>query len=332
MKLISIHKSFLTIILNQLIDIEVNCQNSLLPGTTLSANVCFKCNSNDGTGGDCFHNPTGNCNSNTKYCYIQLLSEGDNMKKNLRRGCVGDDLVPSQEICTNNLQACIACSIGDKCNNKNFNNERCIKTEYAVNNPIIGSNEQSSVECPISLDPLGCYHFERNGMVNKGCVSSLDKKLQNEIKSSKDCEICFGPNCNSKLSRMRKCIYCDGPTDLNCADTPQLHQTINCEDSCLVGVDVNGFTHRQCASNQLNDTQQYPNGFDLCQNDSCNANIFPNNRLKCFQCNGDIDCSFRTSNVTAQRSSVCQMFSRYDQCYTHFGTGKQNNPYFQLTK
>lgn len=275
------------------------------------------------------------CNSiNTRSCYIYL--SGDNSQKILRRGCVDpqDPYVNSQGACIN-PDLCVVCSNADKCNSKELRKERCINAEYTINNSIVTPSESSSVDCPISLDPLGCYHFERSGSVSKGCVSSLTKQLRDEIRSSRDCEICFGNNCNSKLTRIRKCFQCDGTISSNCSEVP-VQQVPNdlCSsksDSCLVGIDVNGYTQRICASSQTTDYHlRFPNGFELCQNDSCNANVFPTSRLKCFHCNGDADC--HSTNTVSKRPVACQVYSRNDECYSYFDKGTfYHNHDFDLT-
>lgn len=308
-------------------EIGVNAQytNSIIGNGTPSASNCLKCDSSIDSV-ECIYQPnyTKMCISNTRNCYIHLSEV--NSQKVLRRGCVDpqDPNVNNQLACTN-PDICVVCVNGNKCNSKELRKERCINAEYTINSPMITPSESSSVECPTSLDPLGCYHFERSGSVTKGCVSSLTKQLRDEIRSSRDCEICFGNNCNSKLTRIRKCIQCDGTISANCSEIP-VQQVSNdfCSsqsDSCLVGIDVNGYTHRICASSQTSDYHlRYPNGFELCQNDSCNANAFPSNRLKCFHCNGDVD-NCHTTN-TFKRPTACQIYSRNDECYTYFDKGK----------
>lgn len=280
----------------------------------------MECASN--SDGDCLHNPKQNlaCSSD-RYCFTHLSDEGV-----LRRGCVNaaDRYVTRPEDC-DNTDKCVVCSNEAKCNRANIREEYCIKAEYTTANPIV-PNDSSSVQCPITLESLGCYHLERNGTISKGCMSSLNRAAQNEYKNSRDCEICFGRNCNSKIIRNRKCAFCYGSTYVNCAEYPAHHESIDCSyqsSACLVGIDQSGYTHRTCASNQTYDSQRFPNGYELCQSDLCNTNDFPSNRLKCFQCHGDNECNFKLPNATGKfRPKACQIFSKTDQCYTHFGKGK----------
>lgn len=282
------------------------------------ATQCLGCTANKEGDGDCMHKPRQDltCYSDGGYCFIHLSDEGV-----LRRGCVNESnrYVTRPEDCAKS-DKCVVCFNESKCNRKDIQEEYCIKAEYTTANPIV-PNEPPSVPCPVTLESPGCYHLERNGTISKGCMSSLNKQLQNEYKSSKDCEICFGKNCNSKIVRNRKCVFCYGSTYVNCADNSTHRDSIDCSyqsNACLVGIDKNGYAHRSCASNQTHDLQRFPNGFELCQSDLCNANDFPRNRLKCFQCHGDNDCSFKSPNATGSlRPKVCQVFSNMDQCYTY---------------
>lgn len=283
---------------------------------------CFECISK-GNAIDCLNDPKKDAKCTSKeYCYI--YTDGNSY---VGRGCVKDDdlFVKDKEFCEQQPEKCLLCSENAFCNGKKIQEEHCINTEYGTNNV---ANDQQSKVCPMkTLRHLGCYHMEKNNYVKKGCMSDLDEKMRIECHTqSNDCEICFGDNCNSKVVRHRLCIYCSDESDINCAEPSELYAIkdfSNISSSCLVGIDKDGYTHRLHGTNVAHDNNQFPNGFDICHSDSCNNIVYPSNRLKCFQCQGEADCDFQT-NVSKEKSQpkVCEIYSTKDECYTYFDEGK----------
>lgn len=212
------------------------------------------------------------------------------------------------------------CSEHDNCNDKPFQVENCYKLDYQTSNPIM-LNDTRSVNCLLTMNPMGCYHFERNEYVEKGCISDLNQQKQNEYKNSVDCELCFQKNCNSKVVRELRCYHCDNSTNINCAEPTELTTPIDYShysSSCLIGIDKNGFTHRSWGSNQTYDSQRFPGGFETCLGSSCNSQIYPRDRLKCIQCHGNAQCHMKASDSEEKlQPKVCNIYNRDDFCFTY---------------
>lgn len=254
------------------------------------------------------------------HCYVY------NDKRTIRRGCIGKDdkFVKEKKFCDENKEICLSCAGKSLCNDIKLEVDQCFQVEYNKSNLPSENNWPPFSKCPVkTLKPVGCYHMEKNDIVVKGCISNLDV----DCKSDKNCEVCFGEKCNSKVTSHRECVYCNESVNANCAETSELSSTADCSkisNSCLVGVDANGYTHRLCAANHGNNANAFPKGFEICHNDLCNNRTYPANRMKCFQCQGDNnDCTLQTPESKKKLySKVCEIFSDKDECYTYIEDGK----------
>lgn len=86
----------------------------------------------------------------------------------------------------------------------------------------------------------------------------------------------------------------------------------------MTGIDQDGYTHRRCGSkHQHANGIEFPNDmYAVCQGDSCNTEIFPENRLQCYRCNGEKECDFMPPSTPAALMP-CGVFSEFDQCYAY---------------
>lgn len=100
--------------------------------------------------------------------------------------------------------------------------------------------------------------------------------------------------------------------DKQCAQGKS-NKTIECPDYscyCLVGIDSNGYTHRSCSSMKLYDERTYPNGYEICFGDYCNDQIFPENRLLCYQ-----------QNAPDTKPTPCKIYSKDEDCIVYVDEG-----------
>lgn len=235
----------------------------------------------------------------------------------------GDDYVTTPEFCTNRKGKCILCSNQERCNNHKIIDEKCYKAKYDISNPII-MNDKYSEKCIISLENLGCYHLEKDDKVEKGCMSNLDDKTRDLYKADKDVEICHRENCNSMVVRELECFQCSNEKDINCAEPTALSKTKDCSQvssSCLVGIDKNGTTHRICGTTEQDAKDKFEK-YDSCSGKTCNDYVFPKDRLKCLQCQGDSDCQLKTPDSKKNlQPKVCEIYADKEECYTYFEDG-----------
>lgn len=145
--------------------------------------------------------------------------------------------------------------------------------------------------------------------------------------NSEVCKICNGNSCNTK-NEFQKCYSCSSEIDPQCSKNPQLTSSKICDDYdsiCMVGIDEDGNTHRQCKNKESHTT-----GVDFrkdftCEANNCNVDIFPKDRMKCYQCVGN-ECSNALYSAEEVEDSLkpeaCSMFSKNDQCFTYIDQGK----------
>lgn len=262
-----------------------------------------------------------NCASDS-HCYIY------NDNKIIRRGCINKDdrYVSDKSFCDKNKDICISCDGPAYCNGNKLEIELCFQDTYNISVVPSGHESTPKIKCPIdSFESLGCYHMEKNDIVRKGCVSNLKDEDRKDCKDQKDCEICPGKICNSKVVRKRFCVHCNETVDANCAEPANIPKSTDCSyvsSFCIVGIDLNGYTHRNCGKNQTNGANEFPKGFEMCHSDLCNNKTYPDNRLNCYQCQGDADCNLQTPESKQKlHSKVCEIFSDKDQCYTYIEQG-----------
>lgn len=261
-------------------------------------------------------------------CYSRVVNG------TLYRGCVGDKIVGNfmsssytKSDCQNdeNCEICRSYS----CNDRVFS-DKCIKCS--------GSDLYSACRTDPNPDTMtvmcslrslsssdGCYLKISDDTYQRGCVTDLnyyDKKQCRENSDDSqqhkdDCQICNLPNCNQKIDFNSTCHQCDGEFSAQCIrgeDTIEIPCN-GFSKVCATGIDANGFSHRDCISNQYTSkSPQFPNGFQKCYKNLCNYDIFPNNRTQCYHCDG-IDCKYGPQENGSSILKPCLL--ERDICYTY---------------
>lgn len=141
------------------------------------------------------------------------------------------------------------------------------------------------------------------------------------------CKVCHGNSCNTR-KQFQECYSCSSETDSQCAKNPKLSSSKICDnyDSvCLVGIDENGQTRRQCKSEKSDSVENNFRKHFTCEDNKCNVNIFPKNRIKCYQCIGH-ECSnplgVGEGTENPKKPETCSVYSRHDECFTYVNKGK----------
>lgn len=92
----------------------------------------------------------------------------------------------------------------------------------------------------------------------------------------------------------------------------------------MTGIDEDGHINRRCSEKNKDENIDFPNGmFHVCSENKCNMNIFPENRLQCYRCNGEKECNFMSADdlVTTPELVPCGIFTEFDQCFAYLGEG-----------
>lgn len=238
----------------------------------------------------------------------------------VQRGCVGYERNGFNEMCRSQPTKCDLCqNDGLLCNN-NVINDMCIKCNSDIDpscydNPDIKDAFICSAHKK-SSNSSGCYlQITDDSRVIRGCVEELssDKEKDECRRQSSGCQMFLHKNCNIKKTLKQICYLCNGIMDEQCAQGKS-NKIIECPDYsswCLVGIDSDGFTHRSCSSMQLHDERSYPNGYETCFEDYCNDNIFPQNRLLCYQ-----------KDAPDAKAIACKIHSKDEECVAYVDEGR----------
>lgn len=293
----------------------------------LSAELeCYSCNSTK-LPVDCLfiddQSANSTCNSVLNRCYTIIVDD------HIHRGCGGDERFPDLD----SLQKCSDSAQCEICDNSYCNQKTvpdiCIKCNSSDSSLDCAKdgNGRTNLSVACSLGDLkqsqGCYLRVISDTFTKGCMQHLDSTDQKLCREqSENCQSCTFPNCNRKVHFNTTCYECDEEIDATCLQKVKERTQISCKGyskTCVAGTDVRGFMHRGCISyDKLNST--FPLGFKVCPDDLCNNQLYPFDRIICYQCEGKDDCE----DLTHNQSKICS--SQDDQCYAFLDNGMYNSP------
>lgn len=263
------------------------------------------------------------CESHPGQCYTALL------RGKVFRGCVGDEFYEK-------MHKSIKREDMKLCNNDRFCNQdtivdACIhcdsETDEKCKNPTLGMVQACSLK---STRGKGCYLKKLSEKsYERGCLEDLAQVEQLKCKDpeSTECQSCMDTNCNQKSVLNQKCFYCNGTIDSDCAEAKNQKVEITClgySSSCLVGVDNDGYAHRQCSTNEDEDKLRFPKGFNLCYGNLCNNQIPLKDWTKCYRCAGSAS---GCDNPGLHVPEVCRLYQ--DSCFFY---DKDRNFYLTIDK
>lgn len=167
-----------------------------------------------------------------------------------------------------------------------------------------------------------------------------DSEKEKCKKQTRTCKSCEGKDCNKK-KEFQKCIFCNSKENRECSSNTTI-TWLPCENylsTCLTGIDAHGVTHRRCSKDTEQDMQEFPhiNWIQVCLENLCNKNMFPSDRLQCYDCNGEDDCDFmeNTDDSSFRMARVlkpCAVLLKNDECYAYLGNGKFVNEHLYMYK
>lgn len=301
---------------------------------------CYVCNSTKDL--NCAINPSP---SDMKFCWnydsrcFSLIS-----KDHVTRGCLDDSDTSIKLQCGIEDGRCDICS-SPGCNGQKINMEKCVECYSSVDprcrtHPELMKDKICAKFLPKKRN--GCYlkivslnfphyeylnnklnNFQEGDKVNRGCLQDL--KLTNAthcIYNSDTCKSCTGTRCNER-AKYQECYSCNGENEPQCAKNAELTNIETCRNyrsSCGIEIDEKGFTHRGCLNQASNFRKKLSNNTFICDEDNCNVEIFPKDRLKCYQCSGNEEC-----NLDSIKPEPCTIYVKHDQCFTYLNKGEINH-------
>ncbi|XP_055375807.1 uncharacterized protein LOC129608355 [Condylostylus longicornis] len=207
---------------------------------------------------------------------------------------------------------------GDKCNNKCLNATKCVACDSS-DDPNCKNNPVDTKLKLCGPEESSCYTKIVNpskGIIKRDCGAPFDLNYTN---------LCQGDGCNNR--EIQKCYNCSSKTDPNCSKWVNSNGIVNeiCEtsnDECLIAITADQHTVRGCKSQNLYCNETEVNTCKSCAGPLCNSGLFPDTRLKCYQCRDSDVCN------RDQRSNgiptACTNFTSDDECI-EFIDEKQTN-------
>uniref|UniRef100_A0A1B0CQC0 DUF753 domain-containing protein n=2 Tax=Lutzomyia longipalpis TaxID=7200 RepID=A0A1B0CQC0_LUTLO len=281
------------------------------PQSTPSILTCVQCNPDDEICNDpqeidatvCTHQvPLGR----TDECYTYRLGDG-----RAQRGCLLNPSTPQEylEQCYGEDRTCDTCST-PSCNAGHpleVDIFYCVVCDESVDPDCRLLNSQHEPQqCPEGpLYARGCYRYESNNIVRRGCVSSLVGTQQLEDCHAVDFQRCY--NCNSGLEV--DCLRVQN-------NTRPVRVCQDYMDTCInIIQDLTRNTIRGCAFEVDNLHNALETHRQTCATNFCNSGIYPSWRTTCHQCDTGEECN-RDSTETSEFLLPCKIFWQDDSCYS----------------
>ncbi|KFB46447.1 AGAP008117-PA-like protein [Anopheles sinensis] len=279
----------------------------------------IKCHQCAGSGVDCLSPAIGDAkycpiyNYEEERCYTYFADENT-----VRRGCVTEENPEcNEEYCKQcNTSACndqrplipntLRCVQCDSV-------ERCREMENVGPQPCLGYH--------LFGRPEQCYTVfdESNAVSRRGCLSQLPETEANRCRNGADfnCKACSSDGCNAQSV---ECVVCDSNTNPACGGNALSgsFERNRCGTGRCVSLVTDWITWKGCWEDFEEDCAAPENAgikCDIFEGKLSNTGIFPEDRLKCYHCEGPRDtCGQIGSGTTLE---VCQRYHPLDECYTY---------------
>lgn len=257
-----------------------------------------------------------------------LFNETSNPSYALVRNCYDDMEAEDRDACAaGNKEYCATCS-EEKCNTGDLVSSRhsclsCRGEECQDAQAASCANYREGDQCFIEFD-------EHRSVVAQGCLSEYSHEEIYLLQRSKRLWICDEKDCNEleALPEQQSCVLCSSRTDRYCAISPgSVTSATTCQleglPECYSRVLDDGSTERGCLSSLEDDEflscyNGTASGCASCLGDSCNNQIYPDDRTSCHICNSESDANCESAPSSL---SVCPVFAEGDTCVTNLRNG-----------
>ncbi|XP_058839798.1 prion-like-(Q/N-rich) domain-bearing protein 25, partial [Topomyia yanbarensis] len=283
---------------------------------------CVKCDSSNENCADATLMAT-KCPIRTDTCYSRVIGG------TLQRGCLSELTIEEQSVCENTVDfSCRTCN-EDSCNNNIW--LRC--HQCSANSSTTCHQNQTGLAPFCEKYKIGnrCYERLENSTTVRGCESDLGPSVS-ACKDNRQCRTCSVSGCNkeaaSTLESTDRCLQCNslGVTDVSCLTGSAESQPCSKPSAgkCFSRIDINGALHRGCHGDLMEEEvgNCSSKACSTCEGEGCNSDIFPTDRLSCYQCRSDSDSKCANPlNVPDAPMSYCQKYQPGDLCYTRIQNG-----------
>ncbi|XP_058122266.1 uncharacterized protein LOC131293051 [Anopheles ziemanni] len=280
----------------------------------------IKCHQCEGTGVDCLSPAIGDAkycpiyNYEEERCYTYFADENT-----VKRGCIieQNNLECKEEYCKQcntsacndqgpwipNTLHCVQCDSVDSC--REIEN---VQPQPCVGYHLFGRTEQ-------------CYTVfdESNVVSRRGCLSHLTESEANQCRTGVDinCKTCSSDGCNAQSV---ECVVCNSRTNPTCGGNalPGSFERNRCGTGHCVSLVKDWITWKGCWEDFEGDCASPEDAGIMCavfEGNLSNTGIFPEDRLKCYQCEGPRGTCGQIGSTTTLE--VCQRYHPLDSCYTY---------------
>ncbi|XP_055630393.1 uncharacterized protein LOC129771093 [Toxorhynchites rutilus septentrionalis] len=294
--------------------------NKLSKETLQAYTKCHRCNS---TNPMCINGTTEavDCDQREDVCYSRI---NNNL---LERDCLSKLSLTEQTKCKlQNDTTCMTCSATGGCNKESWLRcHQCMETNEATC-AAEQTDDSKAQFCKTYKAANLCYARLESSKVVRGCEADLGTN-KDACENNRQCRSCTEDACNrgasSTLDSKDRCLQCRTDKDTAGSCLLGTAQTQPCAkesgEECYSKVIEGGILSRGCKGDLAQSEVQACTGTtcEICKAEGCNKDIFPKNRLRCYQCKaaGETE-KICTEQLTGDKSSnYCQLYIDKDQCY-----------------
>ncbi|XP_052563273.1 uncharacterized protein LOC120415390 isoform X2 [Culex pipiens pallens] len=254
------------------------------------------------------------CQNDTDSCYVR------NLNGQIDRGCmqaIGSD---RQRCLDPSDLSCLTCP-DLLCNDDLW--PTCHVCQESTDPTCRGEQSGVGTFCERYNAPGSCFERIVNGSVERGCRSDV---VGDPCAGNEHCRVFEGSASNGHAVRefqVTKCVQCradDLDVDRSClSGSKGLTSCVGPSDGrCYSRILDGGILERGCQGNLTLDEVQRCNGTmcGICIGDGCNSGIFPEDRLRCNECNSGntSDCNIELTD--ASKSVICKIYTEDNMCYS----------------
>ncbi|XP_053688294.1 uncharacterized protein LOC128737643 [Sabethes cyaneus] len=274
---------------------------------------CLQCDSSDAKCVDSTAT-AAECDVREDRCYTKVQGTV------LQRGCVSKLNEVELNLCNKaDDTTCVTCS-ADTCNNQPWLKcHQCKETAVAS-----CAQEQTAAApfCPNWKLNNQCYERLESSKVARGCETDLGASVE-ACKDNEKCRTCSKDGCNKEaattLDSTERCVQCSGDFEA-CIKGTEVSQPCAkaSENKCYSLVDNTGLLTRGCKGDLTAEQTTGCTGksCNICEGAGCNKDVFPTDRLSCYQCkttDSDKKCADQLTGET--NAAYCKKYKEGDQCY-----------------
>ncbi|XP_055534567.1 uncharacterized protein LOC129724012 [Wyeomyia smithii] len=296
-----------------------NACNKLSGDVLKTYKKCLQCDSSAANCVDVTATAT-ECALREDLCYTRVANSV------LQRGCLSRLTEAEQTVCSKaDDTTCVTCST-DGCNNESW--LKCYQCQETTTAACAQEQTAAAPFCKNWKSYNQCFERLESAKMVRGCETDLAATAE-PCKDNQKCRTCTKDGCNkaatATLESTERCVQCD--TDkVECLKGTAANEPCAkaSENKCYSRVNADGVLTRGCKGDltAADVTACTGKACNICEGVGCNKDVFPTDRLSCYQCkttDSDKTCSDQLTGES--KAAYCKKYKEGDQCYTRILDG-----------